>query len=197
MPLVGTVNHQVSLLQQQILPVYYGMQLPLVNIGQLRHRVGFAGKQKALLFLLIEKGINAIHMKLTVFSQQLYGLKTNRLRFLFGGIQRYTGVSHKGTQGKLHPGFQADRFVQIEVKIFILPGTDGQNGHSAAAGEPGLAVRHIDGSAVTVQCSQISILSGKGERSVCSFRQDRAIATEIDLVQVPYHVAAPPRRITG
>ena len=191
-PLVGAVDYQVALLQQQILPLHHGVQLSLVHIGQLRHGMGLTGEQEALLLLLVEEGIDAVYVKLLVLSQPLHGLGAEEIRPLRRGVHQHAGAALEGAEGELHTLFQGNGLVQVEMQILILSAAHGKNGHACASADPGVGLRLIDGRTVAVQRNGLHLLPGNGRCAVGAFRQHGSVAAEIDLIQIPYHGAEPP-----
>ena len=126
MPLARAVDHQISLLEEQILPVRHGVQRPLIHIGQLRHGMGLAGEQEALLLLLIEEGVNPLHLKLVIHPLAVRAAAATGFRRL-GAVQQSIRRACEGADAEKGTGLDAHRLVQIKILIGFAVHADGQH----------------------------------------------------------------------
>ena len=196
MPLTGAVDHQVALLQKQILAFGYGVQRPLIHIGQLRHGVGLPGKQEALLLLLVEEGVHVIHLELAI---DLRLGKIPGAHFLRRRRSPEQGVrlTDKGGDDEKHPRLDAHGLIQIVVLVVFPVQAYGKHAGAGTAGCPG----------VGKSAENHRVLLGKGKGRDCvfiktagavgAFRGNGAKALEGNLIQIPDHGHFPLKKITG
>ena len=145
MPLVGAVDDQIALLQQDVLAVGHGMEGALVHVGQLQGLVGLAGEGEALLLLLVEEGVDAADLDLAAEAELVTGVQPANLPQLLGMAQLHDGAVLVGMQGKPDTGLDAHGLVQIEMLEDLALTGHGEDGHVGMVAEPDLVLAHPDG----------------------------------------------------
>ena len=188
MPLVGTVENHISLIQQQILSIRNRVQASLIHIGQLQHRVGLTGEQEALLLLMIEEGIQSLHPEPVIDPKAVGGTFAHQLRVIPG---RYVGrsVTHKRHQAEQDPAFDANRLIQIKMQVGKTVVGYAQHTISGAAVDPGIrrSPEHIDFPVGQYpQMAFVCIFY-----TLCPFRRNGAKALKGHLIQITDHSPLP------
>ena len=156
MPLIGAVDYQVSLPQQDILTFHHRVHHALIHIGQLQNGVGLTGEQEALFLFLIEEGVDPFHPELAVHRRLVIGLepgrrdRPNQLRLL-GGVEPYLCTAGEGRHGKVDPIPEGNIFIQAEVPEGFPIGADRQYDHGGAAADQGGGLGTVDHGASAVQ----------------------------------------------
>ena len=185
MPLVGTVQHQFPLLQQDILPLHHGVQRALIHIGQLHHGVGFPGKQEALLLLLIEEGVDAVHPELMLGLPEVQLPGREHLRAVLSSHHN-RGLLLKGTDPIIDPGLNKGDFIQIEMLKNLPIQTDREHRRSFSAADPGLG-RGTENCRIPPAQLQHFIVLIRIFHRLCPFRQNRPKILKGKLVQILDH----------
>ena len=186
MPLVGPVDHQIPLLQQHILSFRHGMQLTAVHIGQLRHGMGFPGKQKPLLFFLVEEGIDSLHPGPLVNPQAAALALAHRLRHGLG-TDLNGSLPFERFHREIHIFFHGHRLIQIELLKDFPVTADAQHTGATGAGEPGVRPGPVHRSRCLLQIEdQGSPLPRRAGRFP-PLRQHRTEALKSHLIQIADH----------
>ena len=121
------------------------------------------------------------------------GKDTHGFRFQ-GGMKPYSGISLYGIQGKIDAFADAGRFVQIEMPVGCIVGTDRQYTDTGAAVDPG-----VGGGAQYVYISGNQLQCGSGGVAhivsrLGPFRYNNAVILECNLVQILDHGVSPSRK---
>ena len=191
MPLSGSINDDVALLQQQVLAVRHAVEAALIHIGQLRHGMGLAGEQEALLLFLVEEGIQAVYPHLLLHPQAAAAPGAHDLGHgLRGHFRR--GIALEGHQGEQHAALDTDGLIQIEMLVGFSVMGHGQDAHAGAAGEPDLPFRPVYRRAAGIQPQALadSALPG-GPGHMATLRQNGAEPLKAYLVQIADHNQSP------
>ena len=129
-PLVGSLEGKLALLQEDVLTVGNGVQLALIHISQLRHGVFLTGENEALLPLLVEEGVDAVNADLTVQPQAGIGAGIDLLGS-DSGAKGDLRFALEGIQAEISVGFDTCRLIEVEVlEVDAIVG-NGQNAFAA------------------------------------------------------------------
>ena len=190
MPLVRGIDHGIPLVQQPVLAVCHGVQTALVHIGEFRHGMGFPGEQKALLLLLIEKGIDSRHTQLAVNAHTVHHIRAHLLRLDLRG-------EHDGSLGFIDiqreekPLPQRNGLVQVIMLIVLTILADRQDAHIAGTAQKRIGPCPEDGG-LRLGKLDLNGIPGRGLIDLCSLWKDRAKPLKIHLIQVLNHSAYAP-----
>ena len=192
-PLPRAVEDDVSLPEQKVLPVYHAVQRALIHVGQLGHGVGFPGKQEALLFLLIEEGVNALHPQLMIYPGAAGGVASQLLRRFLSG-HHHRGVTLKRLQKEIDPLADNGGFVQIEALVGLPVRAGGQDAHAHAAADPRFRCGAVDHSLRLGQPYRGGIVPEQIPVRLGALGRNAAEAAERDLIQIADHGNQPPEK---
>ena len=162
------------------------MEAALIHVGQLRHLVGLAGEDEALFLLLIEEGIEAIHLQ-AVFHPEVTAVPlAHSLHRSLGG-HFSGGRAVNSHQGEIDAGLDTNSLVQIEVLISVSVVGDAENGHARAADQPHIFGATVDGGVAAVELESLPQFTAPGPQTTAAFRQNGAKPLETHLIQITDH----------
>ena len=190
MPLVGAVQHQITLLQQDVPAVGHGVQGALVHIGQLQGLMGLAGEGEALLLLLVEEGVDAADLDLAAEPELVAGIQTTHLLQLTAAGHVHAGTLLIRMNGKTDAGLDADDLVQIEMAEGLPLCRNGQHGHIRMVAQPNLTVTHIHRALAPDKIPDLTVFSLLGQVTAPDpLGFDDAVGLKRKLVQVADHIS--------
>ena len=136
MPLSRAVQSHIPLFQHQIQSIRYGMQRSLIHISQFQQWVGFSGKQKSPLLLVVKEGVDIFDLQPVAYSQVAILTSGANLPEHIRRKHFNCGLLQKRGQGKINSRIHANILVQIEVEEVLIVQRNRKNRHTASAIEP-------------------------------------------------------------
>ena len=195
-PLPRAVEHQVALLQNQLLAVGHGVEAAPVHIGQLRHGMGLPGKQEALLLLLIEEGVDALHQHLALHAGVEGGLLPQTIR---GHLGIHIGL--RGPQKGPQPEADALPDAHGLVQIVFLPGSAvhayPQHAAAGSGGQPGIGPGPAGNGGLNGELPDLGQAAVKGLLVRIPLGRHPPEAPKGELIQIADHAKPLPKKNTG
>ena len=188
MPLFGRVQHHVPLLQNEILSVRHRVQASLIHIDQFRHGMGLPGEYKPGLPLLIEQGVQTIHLHTGPYSE-VPGIGALSQRKGHGAAAHlHTPAAPEASKFKPDAAFQPHRPVQIEIREALSVCRYRQDRQAGFRAQPQWCHRPVaaDGSFFQKNTMVIGLF-----RKTASLWQNRTILSEALRAQVSDHSQSP------